>query len=149
MIKVDYPVYEFKIRKEEGIEKIFDNVRKKWLVLSPEEWVRQNILQYIMLVKLYPSSLIAVEKEIRLGELKKRCDIVIYSRTSLPWMIIECKEMNSLIDRKVLDQVLRYNITLPATYLILTNGSYCFGFERQFKTFIEINAFPDYPGDSF
>ena len=149
MIKVDYPVYEFKIRKEEGIEKIFDNVRKKWLVLSPEEWVRQNILQYIMQVKHYPSPLIAVEKEIRLGELKKRCDIVIYSRTSLPWMIIECKEMNSLIDRKVLDQVLRYNITLPATYLILTNGSYCFGFERQFKTFIEINAFPEYPGDSF
>lgn len=145
MIKVEFPVHEFKMRKEEGIEKIFDSFRKKWLVLTPEEWVRQNILQYIVVVKGYPSSLIAIEKEIRVGELKKRCDIVIYSRNLLPWMIIEVKEMNTSLNRSVLDQVLRYHITLPAQFLMLTNGSHCYGFEKQYKTFIEINEFPPYP----
>jgi hypothetical protein len=145
MIKIEYPVYEYKIREDEGVEKIFDIIRKRWIVLTPEEWVRQNILQYILIVKQYPASLIAVEKEIRLGELRKRCDIVVYSRNVLPWMIIECKEMNSPVDRKVLDQVLRYHITLPAQYLMLTNGSYCYGFEKQFKTFVEIHNFPAYP----
>ncbi len=144
MIKVSYPIHEFKIRKEDTVQRIFDSIRKKWLILTPEEWVRQNMLQYIIQTKQYPSSLIAVEKEIMLGELKKRCDIVVYSRTSLPWMIIECKEMNAPLDRKVLDQVLRYHITLPAKYLIITNGSYCFGFEKLFKTFKEINVFPEY-----
>ena len=148
MIKIDYPIYEFKIKNDEAVERIFDSIRKKWLVLTPEEWVRQNILQYIIQTKKYPASLVAIEKEIMLGELKKRCDIVVYSRYSLPWMIIECKEMDAPLNRNVLDQVLRYHITLPAKYLMLTNGSYCIGFEKQFKTIIEIDVFPDYPVES-
>lgn len=145
MIKLNYPTQAFKIRKIENIQRIFDGIRKKWLVLTPEEWVRQNMLQYIIMVKEYPSSLIAVEKEIFLGELKKRCDIVVYSRSLQPWMIIECKEMNTPIDGKVLDQVLRYHISLPAKYLILTNGSYCFGFEKEGERMNEIDQFPGYP----
>lgn len=143
MIKIEFPEHDFKIRTEQAVEKIFDPIRKKWLVLTPEEWVRQNILQYIIQVKKYPASLIAVEKEILLGELKKRCDLVVYSKKLVPWMIIECKEMNANLDGKVLEQVLRYHITLPAQFLMLTNGSYCYGFEKQFKTFVEIHEFPE------
>ena len=144
MIKIDYLKTHFKIKKEDDTEYIFDPFRKRWLVLTPEEWVRQNFLQYIVEVKNYPSSLIAIEKEIYLGELKKRCDIVIYSRQALPWMIIECKEMDEPLNAKVLDQVLRYHISLPATYLVITNGSYCFGFEKREGQFYEIHVLPEY-----
>ena len=110
MIKIDYPPYQPKIKKENKKEFIFDEFRKRWVVLTPEEWVRQNFLQYLTLIKKYPASLIAVEKEIKLGELKKRFDIVVYDSHTKPWMIVECKEMNVALDRTVLDQVLRYNI---------------------------------------
>lgn len=144
MIKIQYPSYHFNIRKEKNIEYIFDPFRKRWLLLTPEEWVRQNFLQYISQVKKYPATLIAVEKEIYLGELKKRCDIVIYSRETLPWMIVECKEMNESLNTRVADQVLRYHITLPATYLVITNGTYCFGFEKKDGQFYEIEELPVY-----
>ncbi|MEO6456412.1 MAG: type I restriction enzyme HsdR N-terminal domain-containing protein [Ginsengibacter sp.] len=144
MIKIEYPPDNFKLRKDQNVEYIFDPLRKRWLLLTPEEWVRQNILQYIVQVKKYPVSLIAIEKEISLGELKKRCDIVVYSREILPWMIIECKAMNEFLNSKVLDQVLRYHITLPATYLVITNGSYCFGYEKKEGQFSEIDELPGY-----
>jgi hypothetical protein len=144
MIKVEYPFYDFKITVEEDTDYIFDALRKRWFKLTPEEWVRQNFLQYIVQVKKYPGSLITIEKEVNLGELKKRCDIVVYSRSSRPWMIIECKEMNERLSSKVLDQILRYHITLPAKYLVITNGSYCFGFEKREKQFHEIDALPEY-----
>lgn len=123
---------------------MFDVIRKKWLLLTPEEWVRQNMIQYLLLVKKYPSSLIAVEKEIKLGELKKRCDLVVYHRNSLPWMIVECKEMNVPLSEKALEQILRYHITLPADFLIITNGSFSFGFQKNDKEFLEINEFPKF-----
>jgi hypothetical protein len=125
MIRIEYPPYQPKIKETAGKELIFDEVRKRWVALTPEEWVRQNFLQYLMLVKKYPASLIAVEKEIRLGELKKRFDIVVYGRDSKPRVIIECKEMGVELDNKVLDQVLRYNSTLNVPYLVITNGSFC------------------------
>ena len=145
MIKIEYPKHQFKIKKENNIELIFDAYRKRWMVLTPEEWVRQNILQYFTEIKKYPAKLIAVEKEVSLGELKKRCDVVVYDRNSLPWMIIECKEMNTKIDTKVLEQILRYHITLPAKYLVITNGSYCFGFEKRKGQFFEIDEMPEFP----
>jgi hypothetical protein len=144
MIQIEFPKHNFKIKKENNVEFIFDAFRKRWIVLTPEEWVRQNILQYLTEIKKYPASLIAVEKEIYLGELKKRCDVVIYGRNALPWMIIECKEMNVQIDLKVLEQVLRYHITLPAKYLVITNGSYCFGFEKREGKFYEIDKLPEF-----
>jgi hypothetical protein len=144
MIKIEYPKHQFKIKKEDNADTIFDAFRKRWVVLTPEEWVRQNMLQYIIEVKQYPAKLIAIEKEISLGELKKRCDIVVYDRNASPWMIIECKEMNAALNPKVLDQVLRYHITLSAKYLVITNGSYCFGFEKIEGDFIEIEKFPEF-----
>jgi hypothetical protein len=144
MIKIEFPKEQPKIRQRPGTNEIFDVIRKKWLVLTPEEWVRQNILQFLLLKRNYPASLIAIEKEIRLGELKKRCDIVVYNRNSKPWMIIECKEMNVSLSQKTIDQILRYHITLPAKFLIISNGSYCFGFKKQESQFMQINDFPDF-----
>ncbi len=129
MIKIEYPAYQPKIKNDGGKENIFDEVRKRWVLLTPEEWVRQNFLQYLVQIKKYPAALIAVEKEIKLGELKKRFDIVVYDAASNPWMVIECKEMNVKLNRLVLDQVLRYNITMQVPYLVITNGSYCMAFE--------------------
>ena len=93
MIKIEYPPYQPEIKKEQDKEFIFDAFRKRWILLTPEEWVRQNFLQYLVRVKNYPASLIAVEKELRLGEMKKRFDIVVYDAGSRPWMLVECKEM--------------------------------------------------------
>jgi hypothetical protein len=143
MIKIEFPKQQVTVRQREGINEVFDVIRKKWLQLSPEEWVRQNMIHYLF-SKQYPASLIAVEKEIKLGELSKRCDLVVYYRNAEPFMIIECKEMKVPLSQKTMDQVLRYHITLPAKYLIVTNGSYCFGFEKTNNQFVEINEFPGY-----
>ena len=142
MIKIDYPPYQPKIKKENKKEFIFDEFRKRWVVLTPEEWVRQNFLQYLTLIKKYPASLIAIEKEIKLGELKKRFDIVVYDSHTKPWMIVECKEMNVALDRTVLDQVLRYNINLQVPYLVITNGSYCMAMTFEKDKMVELDTMP-------
>ena len=143
MIKIEYPPYQPKIKKKADKEFIFDEIRKRWVVLTPEEWVRQNFLQYLTQLKKYPASLIAIEKEIKLGELKKRFDIVVYDADTRPWMIVECKEMNVPLDKTVLDQALRYNMTLKVPYLVITNGSYCMAFNLKENKFLEINFLPD------
>lgn len=143
MIKIEYPAYQPKIKIQDGKELIFDEVRKKWVILTPEEWVRQNFLQYLMHVKKYPATLIAVEKEIRLGDLKKRFDIVVYDNYTKPWMIIECKEMNVALNKTVLDQVLRYNMVMKVPYLVITNGSYCMATSIINNELKEIDTMPD------
>jgi hypothetical protein len=142
MIKIDYPPYQPKIKKEQDKEFIFDDVRKQWIMLTPEEWVRQNFLQYLIQIKKYPASLIAVEKELKLGELKKRTDVIVYNTNSQPWLMIECKAMSEPLNEKVLQQILRYHITIPVPFLAITNGSFCFGFEKVDGAFVEIDALP-------
>lgn len=141
MIKIEYPPYQPKIKMETGKEYIFDVMRKRWVLLTPEEWVRQNFLQYMVQVKKYPASLIAIEKEIELADLKKRFDIVLY-KNAQPWMIVECKETAVALDRKVLDQVLRYNMSLKLPYMVITNGSYCYAFAVVESKLEEINELP-------
>ena len=131
MIKIAYPQLPFKIKTEEGKEIIFDEVRKRWTRLTPEEWVRQNFLQYLIRTKGYPSSLIAIEKEIYLGDLKKRFDILVYNAAHEPWMMVECKAMTVPLNGKVLEQLLRYNLSAPVRFLVITNGSYVAGWERK------------------
>ncbi len=144
MIKIDYPPYQPKIKKEINKEFIFDEVRKQWVMLTPEEWVRQNFLQYLIQVKKYPAALIAIEKEIFLGDVKKRFDIIVYSKATQPWMLIECKEMNVSLDTAVLNQALRYNINLQVPYIVLTNGSHCYGFKTVDNALVELEALPEY-----
>lgn len=144
MIKIDYPSYKYKIKDEEGKEYIFDDIRKQWVRLTPEEWVRQNFLRYLLDVKKYPASLIAVEREIKLNDLSKRFDIVVFNKASAPWLLVECKSMEETLDEKVAMQVIRYNIAMPVDFLIITNGEHVFGFEKRDGGLIEINELPGY-----
>ena len=118
----------------------------KWLLLTPEEWVRQNFVQYLVRVKKYPAAFIALEKEIFLGELKKRFDILVYDREHKPWMMIECKGMDVSLDDEVLSQVLRYNISVPVPYLVITNGSYCFAASRKNGKLESLGEIPAFSG---
>jgi hypothetical protein len=143
MIKINYPQYDFRIKEEGGKELIFDDFRKLWVRLTPEEWVRQNMLQYLVQVKKYPASLIAVEKEIALGELRKRFDILVY-KASKPWMIIECKEMNVNLNEPVIKQILSYNISLQTDFLVVTNGTSTYGFALGKDGIEPVGELPDF-----
>lgn len=144
MIRIEYPSFPYRIKEEEGKEFIFDEYRRLWLRLTPEEWVRQNFLQYLLQVKKYPASLTAVEKEIRLGELKKRFDILVYDAKHQPWLMVECKGMDVLLSDAVLQQVLRYNIAIPVPYLVITNGSSCVAYIRKNNQLQLLDALPDF-----
>ncbi len=143
MVKIEYPNSPFSITERDGKPSIFDLIRKRWLTLTPEEWVRQNFLQYLVENKQYPPSLIGVEKELQLNEIKKRCDIVVY-RNGAPWMLIECKEPSVMLSTATIDQLLRYNIALPVPYLVITNGTHCFAWERNGTTLIELLELPSW-----
>ncbi len=131
MITVAYPKPDFKTKTEKGRQFIFCLVRKRWIVLTPEEWVRQNFIAYLISVLDYPLTLIAVEKEINLGELNKRFDILVYDKVHKPWMLVECKEPQVALNEGVLQQVLRYGISVPAVYLVITNGEATVGWKRE------------------
>jgi hypothetical protein len=125
MINIQFPKHAFKIKQDAGREVIFDVCRKQWVTLTPEEWVRQNFIQYLLQVMKYPSSLIAVERELKINDTKKRFDIVVFQQAK-PWMIIECKEMNVPLTESVVTQILSYNVSLQVQYLVITNGSNTF-----------------------
>ena len=143
MIDIDFPAFDFKIRKEKGKEIIFDSFRKQWVLLTPEEWVRQNFLQYLVIEKKYPSSLIAIEREIILGDIRKRFDIVVF-KDERPWMVIECKEMNVPLNESTLKQVLNYNIALSVKYIVITNGKATYGLALANKDHEWLNEIPAY-----
>lgn len=145
MIAITFPPPDFKIVKEGNKELIFDRLRKRYIILTPEEWVRQNFINYLVKVLSYPSSLIGIEKEIYIGEVKKRFDIVVFSREMLPWMLIECKEMNVPLTEKTLQQVVQYNMVLPSTYLVITNGSHTFCGTQSNSNWEFLRALPAYP----
>ncbi len=142
MITVNYPEPSFRIKEEEGKKFLFDALRKIWVLLTDEEWVRQNFIQYLIKELNYPVSLIAVEKEIQLGELKKRFDILVYNKNYQPWMLIECKAKDINLDEKVFQQVLRYHISVPASFLIITNGQHTFGWEKVGGELKEMQQMP-------
>lgn len=142
MIEIRFPEHAYKIREENGREMIFDEIRKQWLVLSPEEWVRQNFVQFL-LRKGFPASLLAIEKEIKVGELRRRCDIVVY-KNATPWMVVECKEMNVPLSPATVNQVLNYNIRLAVEYLVITNGSNTYAARINGRNAEWIDYIPDY-----
>ncbi|MGC4039190.1 MAG: type I restriction enzyme HsdR N-terminal domain-containing protein [Chitinophagaceae bacterium] len=142
MISINYPEPTFRIKEENGETLIFDSVRKRWIVLTDEEWVRQNFISYLIQVLNYPATLIAVEKEIYLGELKKRFDILVYDKQHQPWMLIECKAPEIKMDSTILDQVLRYGISIPADFLVITNGNATYGWEKSSANLVAIEHLP-------
>jgi hypothetical protein len=141
MIRVDYPKFNFRLKKQDGKEYIFDEIRKRRVRLTPEEWVRQNFIQYLIQIKKYPASLFSVEKEIKLNDLKKRCDIVVF-KNAAPWMIVECKAPEVQLTEQTVQQILAYNITLKSKFLVITNGTNIFCFDTSAQQFL--NELPEY-----
>lgn len=142
-MSIAWPEPEFRIRTTEGGQMIWDGIRKKYVALTVEEWVRQNFLRYLIQVRQYPGLLMSVEKEIRLGDLKKRCDIVVY-RHAHPWMIVECKAPAVPLDGKALLQLLGYQMSLQVNYLVLTNGNTTYGVECLEAGARYIDSLPPY-----
>jgi hypothetical protein len=120
--QLNLPECSLKIAGKEGEETIFDPVRRKYVRLTPEEWVRQHFIQYLVNHGKYPAGLMGVEVMFRLNKLKRRIDILVHDRRGRPVMIIECKEPDVSIDEKVFEQVVTYNRELKVPYIIATNG---------------------------
>jgi hypothetical protein len=121
-LELKYPSFPVKVKNGGGQTKIFDPIRKKWFILTPEEWVRQHVLNYLIEIKKYPSSLISVEKEVVLNGLKKRYDIVLFKKDLNPFLIVECKAPFIELDITTIEQAQRYNLIVKANYLMITNG---------------------------
>lgn len=122
MKELSLPSYSFKITGEPGREMIFDQLRRKYVRLTPEEWVRQNFIQYLIQEGNYPPGLIGVEMAITVNRMKRRVDIMVHNRQGRPVMVVECKSPDIALDEKVSDQVVAYNSNLNVQYIVITNG---------------------------
>ncbi len=122
MQQLNLPPYQFKMKKDGERIQIFDAIRKKYVVLTPEEWVRQNILQYLIQEKNFPSSLIAVEAGLKYNQLQKRADVLVYDKSGSPFLLVECKAPEVKITQDTFDQIARYNLIFKVKYLVVTNG---------------------------
>lgn len=122
MQRLNLPAYSFKIKSGEQRKQIFDPVRKKYVALTPEEWVRQHVAQYLIQEKNYPASLIAIEMGLKLNGRQKRGDIVVYNNAGKPILIVECKAPEVKITQAVFDQIARYNMVLEVPVLLVSNG---------------------------
>ncbi|MDB4292472.1 type I restriction enzyme HsdR N-terminal domain-containing protein [Maribacter sp.] len=122
MQALNFSDYDFRFKNSENKVYIFDVIRKKFVVLQPEEWVRQHVVKHLILDKKYPKSLINVEKQLTLGTIKKRYDIVVFEPDGSIALLVECKAPSIKIDQDVFDQTARYNMQLKANYLMVTNG---------------------------
>ena len=122
MIPLNFPEYSFRFKNSENKTYVFDRIRKKFVVLQPEEWVRQHVVHFLIEEKKYPESLIQVEKQLIVNGLRKRYDIVMFNKDGSIFLIIECKAPKVTIDQSTFDQIARYNLALSAKYLMVTNG---------------------------
>jgi len=122
MQKLNLPGYEFKLTKKGNKDYIFDRVRRRYVLLTPEEWVRQNFINYLIKEKKYPESLMAVEKQLMINNCLFRFDLVSYSRAGSPSLIAEFKAPGVKITQDVFDQVVRYNMGLRVQRVVVTNG---------------------------
>ncbi|MGR7813888.1 type I restriction enzyme HsdR N-terminal domain-containing protein [Lacinutrix undariae] len=146
MQKLNFPTYTFRFKNSENKISIFDEIRKRFMVLQPEEWVRQHCVHYLMTEKKYPKSLINVEKELTVNGLRKRYDIVVFNPDGSIHIVVECKAPKIKISQATFDQIARYNLALNATFLMVTNGLehyYCqMDFENERYVFLK--DIPDY-----
>ncbi|MDT0688504.1 type I restriction enzyme HsdR N-terminal domain-containing protein [Salegentibacter sp. F188] len=122
MQELNFPQYSFRFKNTQNKTAVFDKLRKKFVILTPEEWVRQNCVRFLTEEKNYPESLINVEKQLKLGDLVKRYDIVVFNPNGDIHLIVECKAPKIKITQETFDQIARYNLSLNASYLMVTNG---------------------------
>lgn len=141
MQKLNFPQYSFRFKNNENNLSIFDDIRKKFVILQPEEWVRQHCIQFLLNEKNFPKSHINIEKKITINQLTKRYDIVVFNPVGTIHLMVECKAPNVSINQTTFDQIARYNLALNATYLMVTNGLnhyYCqMDYEEQRYQFLE------------
>ena len=141
MQQLNFPTYSFRFKNSENKVSIFDSVRKKFILLTPEEWVRQHVVEFLLVEKKYPKSLINVEKTVKVNGMNKRYDIVVFNPNGSIFLLIECKAPEIKIDQKTFDQIARYNLSLNAQYLMVTNGLnhyFCqMDFENEKYTFLK------------
>ncbi|MBR5957955.1 MAG: type I restriction enzyme HsdR N-terminal domain-containing protein [Salinivirgaceae bacterium] len=142
MEKLNLPDYSADIRISQ--KQVFDPLRRKYVALTPEEWVRQNIIRHLLALG-FPQGLISVEQPITYNGLQKRCDIVVYNRQAQPRMIVECKAPQVSITQKVFDQIAVYNLQLNVEYLLVTNGlqHFCCHINPENKQVVFLPDFPD------
>ena len=146
MQELNFPTFEYRFKSTENKVSIFDVIRKKFIILQPEEWVRQHCVHYLINIKNYPKSLINVEKELSINGLKKRYDIVVFNSNGSIRLIVECKSYTVKIDQHTFDQIARYNLALNADYLMVTNGInhyYCLMDQKE-KQYTFLEDIPDY-----
>jgi len=143
MIKLNFPDFEFKLKKIDNKTFIFDSFRKKFILLTPEEWVRQHVLNFLVLKKI-PITHIAVEKQIIINSLNKRFDVVIYNNTGDVIMLVECKSPSIKLSQNVFDQISIYNLNLNSKYCMVTNGldHIYFKIDKSSKKFTFVKDFP-------
>lgn len=146
MQNLNFPSYTFRFKNSENKVAIFDEIRKKFVVLTPEEWVRQHVVQYLLLEKKYPKSLINVEKLVKVNDLNKRYDIVVFQPNGEIFMLIECKAPEVAISQQTFDQIARYNLKLNAQYLMVTNGLNHYFCQMDFENekYVFLKEAPDF-----
>jgi len=144
MIDVHWKPFPIRIKTELNKTYIFDIIRKKWLLHTPEEWVRQNLIWYLIEELNYPKSVIAVEKKINYNNINKRFDIVIYNKILEPWMLIECKSPSVAISQQVLFQTLTYHAVLHCKYWLMTNGNTTFCAQYEQPNIHWLSEIPNY-----
>lgn len=144
MLKLNIPEFNLKIRSLKQSKQIFDVIRKKYVDLSPEEWVRQNMIHFLISNANYPADYFSVEKQLKVYNQNKRTDVVVYDKDLKPWMIVECKAPTIILDQNTLYQASRYNTGLNALYLVITNGMQSFIFEHKDEKLNQIKEFPEY-----
>jgi len=146
MQELNLPSYEFRLKKDDGQVRIFDEVRKKYVALTPEEWVRQHFIMYLINQKQVPAGLIILEKQLIMNKMSRRPDILIHDKQGKPVMIVECKAPEVNITQDTFDQVARYNSVLSVQYLVVTNGlqHFCCQMDYQRNTYRFLEDIPEY-----
>lgn len=146
MQQLNFPTYNFRFKNSENKTAIFDEIRKKFIILTPEEWVRQNVVQYLLQEKKYPKSLINVEKLLKINGLVKRYDVVVFNNDGSIFILVECKAPEIKISQTTFDQIARYNMTLQSEYLMVTNGLNHYFCQMDFENerYAFLRELPDY-----
>jgi hypothetical protein len=146
MFRLNLPQYEIKISEKGGKRMIFDFLRRKYVALTPEEWVRQHFVHYLVEHKGYPKGLLGNEIELHIGDKHLRCDSILYNKVAQPQMIIEYKAPTIPLQQKVFDQISTYNLLLKVDYLIVSNGiqHYCCKMDYNNQKYLFLEEIPDY-----
>ncbi|HPX07691.1 MAG TPA: type I restriction enzyme HsdR N-terminal domain-containing protein [Tenuifilaceae bacterium] len=144
--ELNLPPFEALIKEKEGQSVIFDTIRRKYVALTPEEWVRQHFINFLIAYKGFPNGLMAVEQKVTINRMSQRVDIVAYNRKGKPILVVECKVPDVKLTQATIGQAARYNLQLQAGYLIITNGKkhFCCRINLQNSEYEVLQRIPDY-----